>query len=110
MMHRKARRDFVKTVARAVVQELKSAGLKYQEMFNPVDFAFRWTSDWYTWDHARAKREALAKRKKVAKRLKAEGHRVRLFTLSGQRITRGGIGSKHPEISLYTSVYGLEYR
>jgi len=78
-----------------------------QRTFNPANFAFQWTDNWYQWDRKQAHKQALAQRNLEAKALKAQGKRVVNFTLSGQLITRGGIGSGHPEIDLCCSVYGF---
>jgi hypothetical protein len=80
-----------------------------QRMFNPVDYGFRWEQDWYKFDAEKARKAAMAARRKMAKELKAEGYTPRSFTLSNQRITRGGIGSGHPEITQIVSVYGLNW-
>ena len=78
-----------------------------QKSFNPIDYHFEWTDSWYTWDAVQARKDAQVARCAEAKRLKALGHKVKMFTLKDQLITCGGIGSGHPEISNYTSVYCL---
>lgn len=81
-----------------------------QQLFNPIDYGFQWTKDWYEFDGAASRKRALAARNKTAKELKAQGHKVHKFILGGQLITLGGIGSGHPEITLLVSVYGLNWR
>jgi hypothetical protein len=81
-----------------------------QQMFNPIDYGFTWDGDWYKFNYEAARKAAMAARSKRTKELKAQGWTVKSFTLSDQRITRGGIGSKHPEITQIVSVYGLNAR
>lgn len=78
-----------------------------QLMFNPADYKFEWSEDWYTWNVEEAHKQALKARNKKAKELKAAGKKTRKFTLRDQLITRGGIGSGHPEISLVVNCYGV---
>ncbi len=80
-----------------------------QRHFNPADFTFAWTKDnWYTWDHKAAHSQALKARNAEAKRLTGLGKRVFKSSSPGQQITRGGIGSGKPEISLFVTVYMVE--
>ena len=80
-----------------------------QFSFNPVDFCFSWTADnWYEWDGEKARKEAMAARSAKAKDLQAQGLKVRKSSLSGQLITRGGIGTTHPEISHFVTVFKLD--
>lgn len=83
-----------------------------QRSFNPVDYHFRWTADWYEWDSASAHKDARQARDAEAKRLRAAGYAVRVSAISGQLITRGGIGSDHPEIEIshVVTVYRLDLR
>jgi len=81
--------------------------MRTQYMFNPIDFGFEWSGDWYVFDYERASKAALAARSKRAKELKARGCKVGLYTLKNQLITKGGIGSNHPEISQIVNVYVL---
>lgn len=81
-----------------------------QEIFDPVEYGFEWTTDgWYKFDYETSRKAAIAARREMAKELKASGHKIRFFTLRNQRITLGGIGSRHPEITQIVSVYGLNY-
>lgn len=85
--------------------------------FNPIDFCFKWTeaSDslnpndlgWYEWDRKKAHSEALKARNARAKQLKKDGYTVTTFTLSNQLVTRGGIGSGHPQIEAIVNCYYL---
>ena len=82
------------------------------ERFNPVDFHFSWIDDgseygWYEWDSKRARTDARRARDARARELKAEGRTVKKTSEPNQLITRGGIGSGHPEISHVVTVYGL---
>jgi len=83
---------------------------------NPADYTFEWTSPtttdpmgWYKWDSKQAHKLALRERNQCAKSLRENGYNPRLFSLHDQLITRGGIGSSHPEISLVVTCYGLNY-
>lgn len=77
-----------------------------QHAFNPVDYGFVWTDDWYLFDHKYAHSCALKARNIAVKALRKSGYKVTNFTLRGQKITKGGIGSGHPEITLIVNVYG----
>ena len=78
-----------------------------QFIFNPADYNFEWVNDWYTWDAEAARIKALRTRNAKAKELKTAGKNTRKFTLKDQLITRGGIGSGHPEISMVVNCYGV---
>lgn len=81
-----------------------------QQMFNPIEHGFEWTADgWYKFDAKAAEKQALTERNAEVKRLKAAGHNPKPFTLSRQQLTRGGIGSGHPEITVIVSVYGINH-
>jgi hypothetical protein len=76
--------------------------------WNPIDLFFRWTIDgWYEFDRKAAHKAALAARNTEARRLRAAGKTVRTWTVGGQLITKGGIGSGHPQIEEVVNVYGL---
>jgi len=81
-----------------------------QQTFNPINFGFRWVGDWYEFDSEAAHKAALAARNAEAKRLRAAGLSVSVWTNRGQLITRGGIGSGHPQIENIVTVYGLTAR
>jgi hypothetical protein len=77
-----------------------------QKIFNPANYTFKWTEGgWYSWDYEAAHKAALQARNAEAKRLKAAGHSVRKGSLRNQLITKGGIGSGRPEISLVVNCY-----
>ena len=78
-----------------------------QEIFSPIQFGFEWTEDWYTFDSAAAHKQARKARDARVRELRAQGRTVRCFSMSGQLVTRGGIGSGHPQIEQIVSVYGL---
>jgi hypothetical protein len=80
------------------------------QTFNPADFAFEWTPDWYDWDSAAAHNMARDARDTEAKRLKAQGFRVKKWSSPNQLITRGGIGTPHPEIDMVVTVYCVTIR
>jgi hypothetical protein len=78
--------------------------------FSPIDYGFRWTSDdWYEYDGKEAERTALRERNAFAKRLKAEGRRVRKGSLGKQLVSMGGIGSGKPHIELVVPVYYVSH-
>jgi len=82
--------------------------MRTTKSFNPVDYCFAWTSDeWYTWDSKAARAKALAERNAEAARLKKAGYVVRKYSEPSQRITRGGIGSGHPEVDFVVTIYCL---
>lgn len=77
-----------------------------QQTFNPANYHFEWTPDgWYSWDREAAHKAALQARNAYAKSLKAQGRRVTKSSMAGQLITRGGIGSGHPQIEMFCTVY-----
>lgn len=56
-----------------------------------------------------ARAKAKKERDAYAADLAHEGYTVRKFSNAGQLITRGGIGSGHPEISNVVTVYKVSY-
>ena len=64
-----------------------------QHVFCPVNYCFTWTPGWYEWDSKEAHKAARKARDEAASLYKAQGRQVKKFSLAGQRITRGGIGS-----------------
>jgi hypothetical protein len=89
-------------------QHTKGNDMTRQQLFLPLDYGFRWTEDWYEYDGKPAEQAALKARNAEFKRLKAEGHAVRKFSLGKQLVSRGGIGSGRPHIELVVPCYGLE--
>lgn len=79
-----------------------------QTSFNPANY-MEWTENWYNFDSKEAHKRAMKARNAEAKRLKATGKQVFCGSRPGQLITRGGIGSGHPEISMIVTVYYLSY-
>lgn len=79
-----------------------------QRLFNPIKYGFEWTLDgWYSWDSKAAHKAALSARNTAAKHLRADGHKVRCFTVRNQLISVGGIGTGRPHIEEVVTVYGL---
>ena len=85
-----------------------------QEIFNPLDYGFRWTDPepgeefgWYEYDGKPAEKAALRARNARARELERKGYRVRKFSLGRQLCSRGGIGTGHPHIELFVPCYGL---
>jgi len=86
-----------------------------QEKFNPIDFGFRWTEPaageefgWYEFGHVAASTAAKKARDDRARQLRKQGRSVRRWTQKNNLMTRGGIGTGRPEISLVVPVYYLE--
>ena len=76
------------------------------QTFNPIDFGFEWTNDgWYKWDSKEAHKQAMNARNQAAKEAQAKGNQIRRYVCSGQLITKGGIGTGHPEIQNVVTVY-----
>lgn len=80
-----------------------------QELFNPLDYGFRWVGDWYEYDGKIAERAALKARNVRVRELRSRGLTVRCSTLRSQLVTQGGIGSGHPQIELVVPVYCVTY-
>ena len=78
-----------------------------QQSFNPIDYTFEWTDDWYKFDYEESHKMALKARNAKARELRKQGHTVRCFTLKHQRVSRGGIGSGRPHIEQVVNVYML---
>jgi hypothetical protein len=84
------------------------AARSVDQKWNPIDFGFSFTMDgWYQWDRKGAHKAALKARNTEAKKLRAAGRNVKTWTRSGQLITKGGIGTGHPQIEEIVNVYGL---
>ena len=79
-----------------------------QISFNPIDYCFSWTSDWYSWDSKAAHAEAKKKRDETFKNMVSEGKKCKKFTLSKQLVKRGGIGTEHPEIEHFVTGYYIQ--
>lgn len=80
-----------------------------QYRFNPADYCFSWTEDgWYTWDSEEAHRQARQARDSAARTMQGSGLVLRKGSSPGQLVTRGGIGTPHPEVTLPVTVYYLE--
>ncbi len=81
---------------------------RVQKTFNPVDYTFSWTDDWYYFNDGEGHYQALHARNREAQKYKKLGWDVHKFTLRNQVITRGGIGTGHPQIELVCNVYGFD--
>jgi len=79
-----------------------------QLAFNPVDYYFEWTDNWYKWDYAAA--HTLAKRARDDKWRELKKHNIsaRRFVVKNQIMRRGGIGTDYPDIELLANVYMIE--
>lgn len=80
-----------------------------QTSISPIDFGFSWTSDWYEWDSKAAHKQALQMRNDIVRKMKKDGVKCTAWTLPGQLVKRGGIGSGHPEIEEIVSVYYVSH-
>jgi len=76
--------------------------------FNPIDYGFRWTEDWYEFDKDEAVAMAKEDRKKIAKILRDAGYKTKMSTRANQTMKKGGIGTDKPEIDVNVTVYKLE--
>jgi len=76
-----------------------------EKHFNPVDYFFTWTEDWFEWDFVRAEQKARQDANELYFRLRRERKNPRKRTLKNQLITRGGIGSGHPQIEQIVDVF-----
>ena len=81
--------------------------MNLSKSFNPIDYHFSWTSDWYSWDDKAAMKAALQARNAEAKRLRAEGWTVHVSASTGNLMSRGGIGSNHPHVEFFVPVYRI---
>jgi hypothetical protein len=82
-----------------------------QRVFNPIDFCFAWTQDgWYTWDRDAAHKTARKARDAEVKALRKTGQQVTCFSLPGQLVTRGGIGTGFPQVEFFVTGYGFNAR
>lgn len=79
-----------------------------QKSFLPINYGFKWTEEWYQWDADAGRTAALKDRNAEAKRFKGEGHTVRKSSHRDQLISRGGIGSGKPHISLYMTCFLID--
>ena len=77
------------------------------EKFNPIDFGFTWTADWYDWDSANGHELAKKARDERARELRRQGFKVKKSTHAKQLISRGGIGSGHPHVEFWVNVYRI---
>ena len=84
-----------------------------QRNFNPIDFGgFNWTNDgtqygWYEWDFIEGHKQARKARDTEVKALRKAGQTVTVYSMPNQHITRGGIGSGHPEVDFFVTGYGF---
>lgn len=79
-----------------------------QRSFNPFDFCFTWTDNWYIWDAKEARTQARQARDAKARELRSHGLTVDKWCLPNQLVRRGGIGTGHPDIEQYVTVYMLD--
>jgi hypothetical protein len=80
-----------------------------QQIFNPINFGFSWTEDWYTWDSKAGHTAAKQARNARIKELRQQGKNPRGFRLANQLISRGGIGSGQHHIQEVVTCYGVNY-
>lgn len=80
----------------------------FSHTVNPINHGFAWTDDgWYVFDSKAAHAEARKVRDREAAEYKASGRAVRKFSQAGCLMTRGGIGSGHPQIEEIVTVFGF---
>jgi len=78
-----------------------------QQIFSPTDYNFDWDGDWYKWDAKSGRSAALKARNAQARKLAKLGYTVKKFSMRDQRISKGGIGSGHPHVEFWVTVYGF---
>ena len=88
--------------------------MSMQRFYSPTDYAFEWTPPrkgftfgWYTWDRGAGMKAALKARNDEAKRLTKLGYLVTKYSLKGQQITKGGVGTPYPEVDFTVTCYGF---
>jgi len=81
-----------------------------QQCYDPTDYCFQWTDDgWYTWDRERAHKVARKDRDDTARDLFwRRGRKIRKSSIRNQTITKGGVGTPYPEITLTCTIYIVE--
>lgn len=84
--------------------------MRTQFAFCPIDYCFTWTDTWYEWDAKEARKLALAAREAKVRELREQNKTVIKWTFPNQLIRKGGIGTDHPEIDQFVSVYMLTVR
>ena len=78
-----------------------------QELFDASQTHFAWDGDWYTFEAGAGQAEAKRRRAARIKELRAQGYDCKAFSLGTQQLTKGGIGSGHPEITIFVKGYGI---
>lgn len=83
-----------------------------QRGYAACDYGFSWVDDgtqygWYEWDQKAGELAARKARDAEARRLRAEGWSVRVSVTDGI-ISKGGVGSGHPHIELWTKFYRFD--
>ena len=73
--------------------------------FCPIDYGFTWSADWYEFDFKAATQAAKADRDFVAGYLKRQGYKNVKKSSDKQLITKGGIGTGHPQIEELVTVF-----
>jgi hypothetical protein len=86
-------------------------------VYDPTDYCFEWTPPedptnpfdvgWYKWDSVKAHEEAKAARDAHYNEMKKKGRKVKRSQMRNQLITRGGIGSEHPQVEFLVTIYRL---
>jgi hypothetical protein len=94
--------------------QTKGGAMFTQLTFSGVNKFFSWTTEsdgstWYEWDYDGARKWALKERNRVFKDSVARGHQATKFSLGTQTLTKGGIGSGLPEITIEAKVYGVNF-
>lgn len=90
-----------------------------QETFLPTNYAFNWTQPrdksnpldlgWYEWDRKEGHKLARKARDERYKQLRQEGKTPFKYSSKDSLITKGGIGSAHPQVEFIVTVYGVSY-
>jgi hypothetical protein len=73
--------------------------------FDPIDYGFRWTDDWYEYDGKIAEDKAKAARDDYAKQQRRLSRTVKKRSSRTNLRSMGGIGSGHPHIELVVPMF-----
>mgnify|MGYP001562560384 CR=1 FL=1 len=78
-----------------------------QITFNPIDYSFAWTDDWYVFDEEVGSSKAIEACNFAYAKLKSLGKNPKRFTMQNQLMKRGGVGTGNPQIEIFVTIYGI---
>lgn len=79
------------------------------QIFNPIDYKFRWTESGYEWDAKAAHEEARKDWLAMDAELREDGLNPDKIIRYNVVITRGGHGTGRPEVTVTVTLYVLAY-